>query len=229
MSGDLSGLRVLVTAGPTWVPIDAVRHLSNFSTGGTGLHLARAFAVAGAEVTLLHGPGRARPAAEDRDRMEVVDFVTFEELHELVRARVGSREYEALIHVAAVSDYRPAAVAVEKRASGQREWLLRLTPTPKIVDEVKRLDPNIFLVKFKLEAGRTPEKLIEIGRESRARSAADLLVANDLRLLTPERHPAWILDAAGLIAAVQTRDELAAELIRLLAARATRRPEETPA
>ena len=215
----LAGLRLLVTAGPTWTPLDAVRHLSNFSSGATGLHLARTAAAAGAAVTLLHGPGRARPTLADRAQVRVAEFVTFEDLLQLVRDEIGDG-YDAMLHTAAVADYQPVSVRSEKAPSGQKEWLIRLAPTLKIVDEVKPLDPKVFLVKFKLEVGKTVEELLQIGRQSRARSNADLLVANDLRMMTPDRHPAWILDADGVVAEVKTREELGSELIRLIGERA---------
>ena len=71
----MSARRLLVTAGPTWVPLDAVRHLANFSTGRMGATLARAAAAAGWEVTLLYGPGCHPITAEDERRMEVVRFI----------------------------------------------------------------------------------------------------------------------------------------------------------
>jgi len=217
---DLTGRRLLITAGPTWAPLDAVRHISNFSTGGTGLELARACAAAGADLTLLLGPGRVVPTAADRRALRIVDFETFDDLHALVRAAMRERCYAAILHLAAVADYRPASVAKEKTASGRSEWVIRLVPTPKIVDEIKPLDPDICLVKFKLEVGRTPEALLAIAGESRARSDADLIVANDRAMFTPTRHPAWILDADGVLAQTETRAELCDALIRLLAERA---------
>src|SRR5207302_9870777 len=106
-----------------------------------------------------------------------------------------------------------------KITSGQSELVLRLVPTPKIVDEVKPLAPDIVLVKFKLEVERTREELIAIATASRERSQADLIVANDQDQLTADRHPALLLDAGGLLAEVETQDELAAALLDLLAGR----------
>ena len=70
--------RLLITAGPTWVPIDSVRHLANLSTGRMGATLARAAAAAGWDVTLLYGPGRHMISAEDERLMEVIRFTTFD-------------------------------------------------------------------------------------------------------------------------------------------------------
>lgn len=215
----LSGRRVLVTAGPTWCPIDAVRHLANLSTGGTGLAIARALAAAGAETTLLLGPGRVSPTEADRSTLRILDFVTFDDLHTAVRELVGSGKYAALVHTAAVSDYRLAEEYVGKLSSDADELVLRLVRTPKIVDEVKELDPQILLVKFKLEVGRTEAELLAIGARSRERSRAELLVANDLTGKTGTLHAAYLLDAEGVVERVETTAALAALLARVLGER----------
>ncbi len=205
--GPLAGRRVLVTAGPTWVRLDAVRHLGNVSSGRTGFLIARRAADLGAEVTLLLGPGRVRP--ESGHGLRVVEFETFDELHALVRLHVGSRAYDALVHAAAVSDYRPAEEQPGKLSSDAEELVLRLVRTPKIVDEVRDLDPGLLLVKFKLEVGRTEAELAAIARASRERSRADLVVANDLAGMGGGRHPALLLDAGGNVARVETTEGLA--------------------
>jgi phosphopantothenoylcysteine synthetase/decarboxylase len=221
---DLEGRRLLVTAGPTWVRIDPVRHLGNVSSGATGLEIARALARAGGKVTLLLGPARVTPTAEDEARLAIRPFVTFDELHELVRRHVASHAYDAMVHTAAVSDYRPVAEEKIKISSDCEELVLRLRRTPKIVDEVKSLDPQVILVKFKLEVDRTREELLSIAQESRARSEADLMVANDLSGMAPGRHLAYLLDADGVIAHVETTAALAARLAEELTARLSGSP-----
>jgi phosphopantothenoylcysteine decarboxylase/phosphopantothenate--cysteine ligase len=214
--------RLLVTAGPTWMPIDAVRHLANFSTGRMGATLARAAAAAGWGVTLLYGPGRHPATAEDERRMEVVPFTTFDDLHALLRERVGSRSYTGLVHAAAVSDYRPAAPAAGKLDSSAPELVLRLVRAPKLVDEVKRLDPEIVLVAFKLTANQTREEMVRSAQALRRRCGAELVVANDQATLTPERHPALLLAEEGVLAAAQTPGALAGPLLAEVARRGRR-------
>jgi phosphopantothenoylcysteine synthetase/decarboxylase len=214
--------RLLITAGPTWVPIDSVRHLANFSSGRMGATLARAAAAAGWSVTLLYGPGRHLVSAEDRGRLEVVDFTTFDELHGLVRERVGSRAYVGMIHAAAVSDYLPAERFEGKIDSGAAELVIRLVRAPKIVDEVKRLDPEIVLTVFKLTSGQTPDEMVRIAQELRGRAGAELVVANDQATLTPERHPTLLLDESGVLAEAETPEALAGPLLAAIAARARR-------
>jgi phosphopantothenoylcysteine synthetase/decarboxylase len=217
----LQGRRILVTAGPTWVRVDAVRHLGNVSSGRTGLEIARKLADRGAEVTLLFGPGRALPTIRDERTMAIRHFETFDDLYGLVKTHVGSGNYDAMVHSAAVSDYEPVEVNTGKLSSEAEELVIRLRRTPKIVDEVKELDPGILLVKFKLEVGKSEEQLVRIARESALRSGADLMVANDLSGLGEGRHAALILAGDEVLARCETNEELAEQLADQLALRLT--------
>jgi phosphopantothenoylcysteine synthetase/decarboxylase len=220
----LDGRRILVTAGPTWAPIDAVRHLGNRSSGGTGLAIARSLAAAGAGVTLLFGPGTSRPSEPDRATLEIRDFESFDDLHSLIRDHVGSKRFDAVIHAAAVSDYRPVEVFEEKLSSEKEEMMLRLVRTPKIVDEIKDLDPETVLVKFKLEVARTTKDLLATAEASRRHSRAEFVVANDLAQMGEGRHQAFLLDDSGVVMEVDTTAGLAAGLTDTLARRLLSRP-----
>lgn len=222
----LEGRRILLTAGPTWVPIDAVRHIGNVSSGGTGLAIARSLAGHGARVTLIYGPGRVTPSRQDREMLRIVDIVTYHDLRNAVHEHVGSHSYDVLIHAAAVSDYEPVEVSPGKLPSDADALVIRLKPTPKIVDEVKPIDPEILLVKFKLEVDRPEAQLLRIAEESRARSGAELIVANDLTRMDATRHLAFLLDGDGIVARVETTealaDALSVELAKRLHGRARR-------
>jgi phosphopantothenoylcysteine decarboxylase/phosphopantothenate--cysteine ligase len=218
----MSARRLLITAGPTWVPIDCVRHLANGSTGRTGATLARAAAAAGWNVTLLYGPGRHPITPEDQQRFTLLRFTTFDELHRLLREQVASRSYASLIHTAAVADYRPAEPVKGKLDSSATELLLRLVRTPKLVEEVKPLDPEIVLAAFKLTAEQPREEMIRIAQALRQRCGAELVVANDQATFTEKRHPALLLDERGIIAETETAEALAAPLLAEIARRARR-------
>jgi phosphopantothenoylcysteine synthetase/decarboxylase len=207
---------ILVTAGPTWVPLDAVRHISNLSSGATGLKIARELVRRGAEVTLLWGPGRAVPTPDDRAQIRVVEFVTFEDLHRELFGRLRTGGFAALIHAAAVADYAPVHEETGKLSSEAEERVIHLRRLPKLVDGVRDQAPGILLVKFKLEAGRTPEELTAIGLASLARSQADLLVANDAATFKGSHRPALILDPAGEVVRTETAAELAAQLSEIV-------------
>jgi len=126
-------VKILVTSGATREPLDDVRFLSNVSTGATGAALADALAAHGHQVALLRGTGavaakRAQPAGE---------FGSTADLLAQLRALVGTGQFGAVIHCAAVADYTPARVARGKMPSSARSLTVRLIPTPKILPQIK--------------------------------------------------------------------------------------------
>ncbi len=169
---DLVGRRVLVTAGPTREPLDAVRHLSNPSTGKMGYEVARAAARRGAEVLLVSGPTSLR----DPDGVRVIRVGTAEEM---AAAVLGSAEAQDLVvAAAAVSDYRPRDPSTSKKKKVDGPETLVLERTPDILATVgERLagrDRAPVLVGFAAET----EDVVRNAREKLARKRCDLVVAN---------------------------------------------------
>lgn len=143
--GPLSGVRVLMTAGPTREPLDPVRFLSNRSSGKMGYALAVALRELGAEVTLVSGPvERPGPAGVVCLRVE-----TALEMHQAVMPRV--KEAQIFVATAAVADYRPADPAPRKIKKHSARLDLRLTPNPDILAEVAALPEAPFCVGFAAE------------------------------------------------------------------------------
>ena len=105
---DLAGLHIAVTAGPTQEPLDPVRYLTNHSTGKMGYAVARAAAMRGADVTLIHGPTALPPVKFTED----VPITTAQDMYEAVTSRFA--DMDILVMAAAVADYRPATVADDK-------------------------------------------------------------------------------------------------------------------
>ncbi len=170
---DLSGVRILVTAGPTQEPVDPVRYLTNHSSGRMGYAIARAAAWRGAEVTLVSGPTALKKPAY----VETVDVVTAREMFGAVTGRAG--EQDVIIKAAAVADYRPAEVADGKIKKGAGEGLtLELRRTDDILaylGEHKR--PGQILCGFSMET----ENLIENSRKKLLKKNLDIVAANSLR------------------------------------------------
>ena len=170
---DLSGVRILVTAGPTQEAVDPVRYLTNHSSGRMGYAIARAAAWRGAEVTLVSGPTALKKPAY----VETVDVVTAQEMFGAVTGRAG--EQDVIIKAAAVADYRPAAVADGKIKKGAGEGLtLELRRTDDILaylGEHKR--PGQKLCGFSMET----ENLIENSRKKLLKKNLDIVAANSLR------------------------------------------------
>ena len=171
-----------MTSGPTRAPLDAVRYLTDKSTGRLGSLIAEAALESGAEVTFVYGRGSALPVIRGRhtDHLRSVPIDTVEDLLTAFRAELP-RAYDAVIHAMAVLDFEPRDVREEKVASSQAEWIVRLVPTPKAAALVRDLAPRTFFVGFKLEVDKDQDGLIEIAREWAQHNRADLVVANDLR------------------------------------------------
>lgn len=164
----LSGVRMLVTAGPTFEAIDAVRGLTNKSSGKMGYAVARAALEAGAQVTLISGPtALAAPASVER-----VDVVSAEDMLGAVKARVG--EADVFVSVAAVADYRPARVSEQKIKRSDRALSLELVPNTDILSYVAGLPKPPFCVGFAAES----ENLAEYAEAKRKRKKLPLLAAN---------------------------------------------------
>ncbi|QSA96570.1 bifunctional phosphopantothenoylcysteine decarboxylase/phosphopantothenate--cysteine ligase CoaBC [Methylococcus sp. EFPC2] len=166
--GSLAGLSVLITAGPTREPLDAVRYLSNRSSGKMGYALARAAADAGARVTLISGPVALMPPPG----VEFVAVETAAEMHVAVLSRV--HESDIYIGAAAVADYRPAEVAQAKIKKTAASLNLELTRTEDILAAVAGLSPRPFTVGFAAETDR----LEDYARGKLAAKNLDMIAAN---------------------------------------------------
>jgi phosphopantothenoylcysteine decarboxylase/phosphopantothenate--cysteine ligase len=174
----LAGRRVLVTAGGTQEPIDAVRFVGNRSSGLMGMEIARAAHARGAKVTLVLGPtGRATPPGVD-----VVEVRTADDMRETVAALAGNAD--VIIKAAAVADFKPRDRADHKlkKAGGPPEVVLE--PTVDILAELgaspSLRKPGGVLVGFAAETEADPKKLAQLAVAKRDAKKADLLVANDV-------------------------------------------------
>ncbi len=167
---DLAGKRVVVSAGPTREPLDAVRFLSNPSTGRMGYAVAAAAARRGADVTLVSGPtALATPCGCRR-----LDVRTAAQMAEAVHA--AAEGADVVVMAAAVADYRPARVAEGKRAKADDGWPVELERTRDILAELSAQPDRPLLVGFAMETGDLVAKAVA----KRERKGCELLVANDL-------------------------------------------------
>jgi len=167
----LRGRRVLVTAGGTREPLDAVRFLGNRSSGRMGAALAAEARRRGAEVTLV-ASNLSVPAPVGVD---VVDAPTAEDVAKETLARGDA---DVVVMTAAVADYRPAHVEEGKRRKDDEPWTVTLEPTRDVLSELGRNRANgQLLVGFAADRG---ERGLERAREKLANKRADLIVFNDV-------------------------------------------------
>jgi phosphopantothenate-cysteine ligase/phosphopantothenoylcysteine decarboxylase/phosphopantothenate--cysteine ligase len=216
-------MNLLVTAGNTQTPIDRVRCITNIFTGRTGAQVALEAQGRGHAVTLLTSHPEAvrdlAPGFSAADRWSVQTYRTFADLQSAMEELVPSGRFDVLVHAAAVSDYslagiyapatgtafdpataawthgKMADVSAGKVKSHHSELWMRLVPTPKLADRVRK--PWGFrgvFVKFKLEVGIHDAEMRDVAQRSREQSDADLIVANTLEA---KDEVAWIGDRAG--------------------------------
>lgn len=171
---DLSGVSVLVTAGPTQEALDPARFISNRSTGKMGYALAATAQQRGAKVTLISGPTFLTPPPN----VECVQITTAAEMYEAVISRVG--EMSVVVKAAAVSDYRPAVTQSQKVKKGDAELEIALMPNRDILMELgqrKHQEKSFpFLVGF---AAESQDHLTEGTRKLREKNL-DLIAINDI-------------------------------------------------
>ncbi len=191
---DLSGNRLLISAGPTHEALDPVRFVGNRSSGKMGFAVAAEAAARGAEVTLVAGPS-ALPTPLNVERLDVTSAA---EMAEAVRLAAASQA--AVIMAAAVADYTPATVADSKlkKAKVGENMTLELERTVDILASLGNLSPRPYLVGF---AAETEENLDGVAPDKLKRKGCDLLVANDVGAhdagFETDQNRVIIYDAAG--------------------------------
>ncbi len=203
--------RILITAGPTWVPIDSVRVISNIATGETGILLARGLNKRGAKVSLVLGP--VSNTINDKGiepGIKLIKFKFFDELKNIIIQQIKTRRYDIVIHTAAVSDYRPKPARAKKIKSGIKKLNLVLEPTPKIIDYIKQLDPKVVLIGFKFEPGSAKNRLLKEAKCLMRRSNLDLTVANTI---LDNRYQAYIILKDKISAALYDKRNLVKKLL----------------
>ena len=168
--GQLAGLHVVVTAGPTREPIDPVRYISNRSSGRMGYAVARAAAEAGAEVTLITGPV-ALPVPE---QVRGVSVDTALQMRDAVFTEIDSTDI--FIAAAAVADYRSVEISGQKLKKLQTRLELTLEKNPDILGEVAARPRPPFTVGFAAETERLREQALDKLFNKRL----DMIAANDV-------------------------------------------------
>lgn len=171
---NLTGKKILVTAGPTREALDPVRFLTNHSTGKMGYAIARVAAARGAEVTLVTGPTEIKMPGF----VKVVPIESAREMYEAVTA--ASEEQDAIIKAAAVADYRPAHVSDEKiKKKDGDELSIPVERTDDILAYLgSHKKPGQFLCGFSMET----EHMLENSRKKLEKKNLDMIVANNLKV-----------------------------------------------
>jgi phosphopantothenoylcysteine decarboxylase/phosphopantothenate--cysteine ligase len=176
---DMKGLRVLITAGPTREYIDAVRFISNPSSGKMGISLATASIQRGAEVTLIYGPGNVEPPP----LAKVINVESTQDMLNAVLSSLKKEHYDIMISSAAVSDFAPDKKIDAKTPSSKENFTVRLVPLPKA------------------EYNLSKEQLISCALEKIKKAKLDLIVANDISQedagFASNNNEVYVVDKSG--------------------------------
>jgi phosphopantothenoylcysteine decarboxylase / phosphopantothenate---cysteine ligase len=214
----LAGKRVLLTAGPTFEPIDPVRGLTNRSSGKMGFAIARAAAEAGADVTLIAGP----VALASPRHVRRIDVISAVDMH--AAALAAARDSDVFVATAAVADWRVANVADAKIKKGKGGGVptLTLVENPDILAAVAALPKPPYCVGFAAES----ERLLEHARHKLVRKNVPLIVANiGASTFGVDDNAITLVDAAGDHAWPRAAKlALARRLVAEIAARLERAP-----
>ena len=171
----LKGKKVLMTAGPTIEKIDPIRIITNHSTGKTGVLLASELVSAGAKVTLVYGPGITEPPKGAK----IIPVQTVTDMFNEVKKQM-KKKFDIIILAAAASDYIPKNQYAKKIKSTRNSLTVELKKAPKIIDHIKKLQKDAFLIGFKAETDISKKELVIRAKQKLRDSKADMIIANDI-------------------------------------------------
>lgn len=220
-------MKILMTSGGTREPIDGVRFISNFSTGSTGALICDYLRQKGYEVTFLYGRDSKLPESYG----ENIEFVSFSDLEELLRFHLGSRKFNAMIHLAAISDYSVDKIIIgdnevapsdsNKLNSDAEQITLRLKKNTKLINQLKKFSENkdFLLIGFKLTNTKTQDEQLNAVEKLSENFDIDYIVHNDLSDISSGKHLTHIYKAGGhpkLFTKTNTKNELAETLEKII-------------
>ena len=170
-------MRVIVTCGPSYEPIDEVRRITNFSTGELGVRLANRLARDGHEMTCFRGVAATR--ALTLDGPAHVPFSTNDDLLEKLDAVVERERVGAVFHAAALADFRVERGGGQRKISSRAGTItLTLVPATKLIARLRPLFPNAWIVGWKYELDGTRDEAIAKAHRQLAENGTDVCVVN---------------------------------------------------
>ncbi|WP_161951242.1 phosphopantothenate--cysteine ligase [Streptococcus suis] len=224
-------MKLLITSGGTSEAIDQVRAITNHASGNLGKIIAEQALRIGHEVTLVTTKQAIKP--EPQKNLTIIEITNVESLKSTLEPLV--KTHHALIHSMAVSDYTPVYMTgldevqateditslldkknAESKISSKDDYqVLFLKKTPKVISFVKKWNPAIQLIGFKLLVDVPKEELFAVARQSIERNGADYILANDLTDIKGNQHIAYLVDKTSEVQA-QTKEEIAQLILETL-------------
>ena len=239
-------MNVIITAGGTSEPIDNVRKITNSSSGKLGSTIANKMLQSNKikKVFYVCHDGAILPT--ENKKLEIIYIKTVENLQKTLKNLIKSQKIDVIVHSMAVSDYTVQYVITteilaknlsnkteeqiteflqnenigvdnsKKISSNLSEVFIKLVPTPKVISKIKEWDKNIFLVGFKLLSNVSKDNLLEVASTLLRKNNCDVVVANDLKDISDQKHKAYILTKKGDILDAQTKEEIAERLSKIV-------------
>ena len=211
-TGEMTGKKVVITAGPTREAIDPVRYISNHSSGKMGYAIADAMIDAGAEVILISGP----VSLKQPDRCTLISVTSANEM--LEAATEAAKGTDIFISAAAVADYYITETSDQKIKKKSDKMTLNLAKTPDIVSIVKENNPKLFVLGFAAET----QKVEQYAREKLASKKLDAIIANDVSredigFNSDDNEALWVEQESTHHFSKCNKAQLARDLVALLA------------
>ncbi|MBT4928707.1 MAG: bifunctional phosphopantothenoylcysteine decarboxylase/phosphopantothenate--cysteine ligase CoaBC [Cellvibrionales bacterium] len=211
-TGEMTGKKVVITAGPTREAIDPVRYVSNHSSGKMGYAIADAMIDAGADVTLISGP----VSLKQPDRCTLVSVTSAHEM--LEAATEAAKGTDIFISAAAVADYYIPRSSDQKIKKKSDKMTLNLAKTPDIVSIVKENNPKLFVLGFAAET----QNVEQYAREKLASKNLDAIIANDVSredigFNSDDNEALWVEQESTHHFSKCNKAQLARDLVALLA------------
>lgn len=224
-------MKLLITSGGTSESIDQVRAITNHASGNLGKIIAEQALSIGHEVTLVTTKQAVKP--EPQKNLTIIEISNVESLKSTLEPLI--KTHQALIHSMAVSDYTPVYMTgleevqatedisslldkknTESKISSKDDYqVLFLKKTPKVISFVKKWNPTLQLIGFKLLVDVSKEELFAVARQSIERNDADYILANDLTDIKGNQHIAYLVDKTSEVR-VNTKEEIAQLILETL-------------
>jgi phosphopantothenoylcysteine synthetase/decarboxylase len=216
-------MKLLVTAGATREPIDRVRFITNLSTGRTGATIADQLAQLGHDVVYLYGEGSVLP----KEKIKKIQFKDFRDLDQKIKFLVETEVFEAIIHLAAVSDYSVESILKDGetvhtqigKLSSDGSLEIKLLPNYKILNRIKTYaakKASPLVIGFKLTFTENEEEKVEAVSKLFQDNSVDFVVHNDLKEIEKQKdHKFHIYKEDHKLATCHGASDLAASLNKL--------------
>lgn len=215
----LKGKKIMVTAGGTSEPIDAVRTVTNRASGKMGVAIAEECCLRGAKVLLLKSV-TATAAGRHKDTSMIMEtFETSSDLEQLIKKH--AKNYDVIFHTAAVSDFIPEKLA-DKKIDSRKSFSLAMKKTPKILHKIKSWHPKIIQIGFKAVYKENEDNLIRIGIEKLKVSRSDYIAVNDVGRegigFGADDNEVYIISREGFVEKIprRSKSEIARRLVEVI-------------